>query len=121
MEVKRVLEMAKQKKRNERVVRLVDAAARGSLEEVSPVPGSLVHMAHLQIRRTIWQEMALISSHPCIKQCASFHVIALLVNGPCSQPLGTASSCVIGPTPPSILPHLSARLRSTGHCNLLVL
>ena len=34
VEVKRVLEMAKHKKRNERVVRLVDAAARGSLEEV---------------------------------------------------------------------------------------
>ena len=36
VEVKRVLEMAKQKKRNERVVRLVDAAARGSLDEVGP-------------------------------------------------------------------------------------
>ncbi|KAK9848396.1 hypothetical protein WJX84_008432 [Apatococcus fuscideae] len=39
-EVKRVLEMAKQKKRNERVVRLVDAAARGSIEEVDFMLGS---------------------------------------------------------------------------------
>ncbi|KAK9861698.1 hypothetical protein WJX84_004552 [Apatococcus fuscideae] len=40
VEVKRVLEMAKHKKRNERVVRLVDAAARGSLEEVDFMLGS---------------------------------------------------------------------------------
>ena len=33
-EVKKVLEMAKRKKRNERVVRLVDAAARGNITEV---------------------------------------------------------------------------------------
>lgn len=33
-EVKKVLEMAKRKKRNERVVRLVDAAARGDITEV---------------------------------------------------------------------------------------
>ena len=35
-EVKKVLEMAKRKKRNERVVRLVDAAARGDITEVPP-------------------------------------------------------------------------------------
>ena len=33
-EVKRVLEVAKRKKRSERVVRMVDAAARGTVEEV---------------------------------------------------------------------------------------
>ena len=33
-EVKRVLEVAKRKKRSERVVRMVDAAARGHIEEV---------------------------------------------------------------------------------------
>lgn len=35
-EVKKVLEVAKRKKRNERVVRLVDAAANGDVAEVSP-------------------------------------------------------------------------------------
>ena len=35
-EVKKVLEVAKRKKRNERVVRLVDAAARGDVAEVTP-------------------------------------------------------------------------------------
>lgn len=35
-EVKKVLEVAKRKKRNERVVRLVDAAATGNVAEVSP-------------------------------------------------------------------------------------
>ena len=35
-EVKKVLEVAKRKKRNERVVRLVDAAATGDVAEVSP-------------------------------------------------------------------------------------
>lgn len=39
-EVKKVLEMAKRKKRNERVVRLVDAAARGDIAEV-PIAQSL--------------------------------------------------------------------------------
>jgi len=34
-EVKKVLEVAKRKKRNERVVRLVDAAARGDVAEVT--------------------------------------------------------------------------------------
>ena len=34
-EVKKVLEVAKRKKRNERVVRLVDAAANGDVAEVS--------------------------------------------------------------------------------------
>lgn len=34
-EVKRVVEVAKRKKRNERVVRLVDAAARGDVAEVA--------------------------------------------------------------------------------------
>ena len=34
-EVKKVLEVAKRKKRNERVVRLVDAAARGDVSEVT--------------------------------------------------------------------------------------
>ena len=47
-EVKKVLEVAKRKKRNERVVRLVDAAARGDVAEVTmlpftlPVPGPLL-------------------------------------------------------------------------------
>ncbi len=36
-EVKRVLEVAKRKKRSERVVRMVDAAARGIIEEVGVV------------------------------------------------------------------------------------
>jgi len=36
-EVKKVLEVAKRKKRNERVVRLVDAAARGDVAEVSHI------------------------------------------------------------------------------------
>lgn len=42
-EVKKVLEVAKRKKRNERVVRLVDAAANGDVAEVSPPvpPGTL--------------------------------------------------------------------------------
>ncbi len=54
-EVKKVLEVAKRKKRNERVVRLVDAAARGDVAEVTlaanaalspcqhPVPFCLQH------------------------------------------------------------------------------
>ena len=37
-EVKKVLEVAKRKKRNERVVRLVDAAARGDVAEVACRP-----------------------------------------------------------------------------------
>ena len=37
-EVKKVLEVAKRKKRNERVVRLVDAAARGDVAEVVALP-----------------------------------------------------------------------------------
>lgn len=37
-EVKKVLEVAKRKKRNERVVRLVDAAATGNVAEVRPNP-----------------------------------------------------------------------------------
>ncbi|KAK9811376.1 hypothetical protein WJX72_002779 [[Myrmecia] bisecta] len=39
-EVKRVLEVAKKKKRNERVVRLVDAAARGDIDEVNFMLGN---------------------------------------------------------------------------------
>lgn len=39
-EVKKVLEVAKRKKRNERVVRLVDAAARGDVAEVKLAPNA---------------------------------------------------------------------------------
>ena len=43
-EVKKVLEVAKRKKRNERVVRLVDAAARGDVSEVAgPLTSPVLH------------------------------------------------------------------------------
>ena len=44
-EVKKVLEMAKRKKRNERVVRLVDAAARGDITEVGSCDCTLSRIA----------------------------------------------------------------------------
>ena len=47
-EVKKVLEVAKRKKRNERVVRLVDAAANGDVAEVS-LPASFYFTIPSQI------------------------------------------------------------------------
>jgi len=45
-EVKKVLEVAKRKKRNERVVRLVDAAARGDVAEVTLAANAALSTCH---------------------------------------------------------------------------
>ncbi len=47
-EVKKVLEVAKRKKRNERVVRLVDAAARGDVAEVTLAANAALSPASIQ-------------------------------------------------------------------------